>query len=205
MKLKQWYTFILLFICTLIYCQSNSGIDSYINKHQLKNPIYYYKFADSLNGLHQNDTGILILTKALTSSNFKNNPKELTLTYLSMGDCYKDNQEYRKGISYFNSALKTIHQLKDTLLLIRAETSITGCYSELSNLDSVMIHVTVAEKYAEKNPTKFYRYLITIYNYFALTYNAKFNFTESLNYFYKALAISEKHTTLMDYIALIII
>lgn len=192
-KLKLWYIFLCQLVCNLIYSQAIFNIDAYISKNNLKNPIYYYQFADSLNGLHENETAILLLTKALKSTTFKNNQKELALSYLSLGDCFKDDQEYRNSITNFDKAVKIIKQLNDSALLIRAETSIAGSYLELGNTDSVLLHLKTAKLYSEKNPHKYYRYLTSIYNNYGSTYNAKFNFTESLNYFFKAIIISEKH------------
>lgn len=192
MKLKLWYVYSFLVCCFGVQAQSSSYLDVLLNARQISNPSLYRKCADSLNAKEENDLAIRVFKKALTAPSLSKDKKEQALIYLSLGDCYDDKQEYRKGISYFNLSLLLVNELQDNDLLIRNFTSLAGAYSELEITDTALFFSEKVLNLAEADAKKYTNYLITIYNDLGLLYNRKWNYPLALSYFYKAIEVSEK-------------
>lgn len=172
--------------------QSNLLIKDLLNRTEIKNPGRYIEVADSLNTLKQNETAIALLQKMATHPQLKQPSKLQTQWHLVMGDCFDDMQEFRKSAYHYNISSKIVEQFKDDKLSIRSYVGLAGVYSDLGKNDSALYFLNKALPIAKANQKLHFRYLKTIYNNLGLIYINKYNYTEALNSFYKAIAVSEK-------------
>lgn len=179
-------------IYQIIYSQSSNGlIQIMLSAQNVKNPSRYIEVADSLNTIKQNNEAVSLLLKIETHE-LVNKPGILQLKWhIVSGDCYDDLQEYRKSVYHYTLATLLIQNFEDDKLSIRSYVGLAGAYSDLGENDSSLYYLNKALPIAKSKPKTHYRYLKTIYNNLGLIYIDKYNYTEALKYFYKALEVAE--------------
>ena len=190
---KNWLTICFLISSMIVKAQQLQIVDQLLNRSSVNNPLQYYKTADSLNEQYQTESAILILQKALSQVNPTTQSKEYALLNLELGDCLDDNQEYKKAVYHFRLALPYIVQHNNSDLQLENYVGIAGALTDIDSNHTALIYLHKALTVAETNQAKYKRYFNTIYNNLGLAYNSVSNFTEGLNYFFKAINYCEKN------------
>ncbi|MBK6986081.1 MAG: tetratricopeptide repeat protein [Bacteroidetes bacterium] len=192
MKQLLYSIFFSVVLCSFIRAQSSDFTNTILKQTSIAHPERYIQSADSLNSANENEEALLILNKVLSSSKVASNKNLLAKLNIVMANCYDDIQQYRKAIVHYLIAEDLLKSASDPKLMIRSDVGISGVYSSIDKNDSSLLFLKKALPIAEKEPKKYFNYLKTIYNNLGLVYIDKYNHAEALNYFYKAIAVSEK-------------
>jgi serine phosphatase RsbU (regulator of sigma subunit)/tetratricopeptide (TPR) repeat protein len=179
-------------MCFGVNAQINTRVSKLLSVKEVKQPELYVLVADTLNTLKQNTDAIALLQKVAMHPQIKQISKLQAQWHLVMADCFDDMQEYRKSVHHYIISSNLVEQFKDDKLSIRSYVGLAGAYSDLGENDSALYFLNKALPIAKAHTKQHFRYLKTIYNNFGLIYIEKYNYTEALNSFYKAIAVSEK-------------